>query len=150
MDLEDAGNGLFRDRREGYDLGETAQEFRTEIVLHDVHQIVVLRDLALVERIDDELATNVGGEQNQCVGEVAYTAQTVVQLTFVQDLQEEVEDRLVRFLDLVKQHNGIRLLADLVDQQTSLFVSNISRRRTVEQCHRVLFLELRHVETNQG
>ena len=49
MDLKDAGNGLFRDRREGYDLGETAQEFRTEIVLHDVHQVVVLRYLALIE-----------------------------------------------------------------------------------------------------
>ena len=68
----------------------------------------------------------------------------------VKYLEQDVHNVRMRLLDLVKQHNGIRLLADLVDQQTSLFVSNISRRRTVEQCHRVLFLELRHVETNQG
>ena len=83
MALEDAGHGLFRDRREGYDLGKTAQEFRTEIILHDVHQIVVLRDLALVERIDDELATNVGGKQNQCVGEVGtFVFGTTIQSIF--------------------------------------------------------------------
>ena len=95
MDIEDAGHGLFGNRREGHDFGQTAQKFGAEIVLHDIHQVVVPRDHPLVERIDDELAADVGGKQNQGVREIAHPTQSVVQFSFVQNLQEEVEDRLM-------------------------------------------------------
>ena len=42
------------------------------------------------------------------------------------------------------------MLTDLVHQQAAFLIANISRRRTIEQSHRVLFLILRHVEAQHG
>ena len=72
-----------------------------------------------------------------------------MELALVQDLEEEVEDRFMGLLDLVEEHDAVRLLADLVDKQTALFVTDISRRRTVKERHGVLFLEFRHIEAQQ-
>ena len=86
VDVEDSRYGLVRDGREGHDLCETSQELRTEVALHDVHQLVVLRHLTAVEFRHDVLGADIRGEQDQRVGEVTHTAQTVVQLAFVQNL----------------------------------------------------------------
>ena len=67
MDVEDRGDGLVGDRRERDDFGETGQELGTEIALHDVHQLVVLRDLATVELRHDVFRADVGGEQDEGV-----------------------------------------------------------------------------------
>ena len=42
------------------------------------------------------------------------------------------------------------MLTNLVDQQTTFFITHVSRRRTIEQSHRVLLFVLRHVETKHG
>ena len=73
-----------------------------------------------------------------------------MQLTLVENLQEEVEYALVGLLDLIEQYDGVGVLTNLVDQQTALLIADVSRRCTVEQCHGVLFLVLRHVETQHG
>ena len=67
MDVEDSCDGLFRNWREGDDLRQPAEELGPEIVLHDLHQVVVLGNRSLVERVDDELATNIGSEEDQRV-----------------------------------------------------------------------------------
>ena len=41
-----------------------------------------------VKRLEDIVATNVGGKYNQGIGEIAYTSKTVVQLSFVKYLKE--------------------------------------------------------------
>ena len=150
MDVEDGGDGLVGDRCERHNLRQTGQELWAEVALHDVHQFVVLGHLAVVELSHDILGTDVRGKQDECVGEVAHTPQTVVQLTLVEYLQEQVEDTLVSLLYLVEEHDRVGVLANLVDQQTAFLVAYISWRRTVEQGHRVLLLELRHVEAQQG
>ena len=72
-----------------------------------------------------------------------------MELTLVENLQEQVEHALVSLLDLVEQYDGVGVLADLVHQEATLLVTDVSRRRSVEQSHRVLLLELRHVEADQ-
>ena len=73
-----------------------------------------------------------------------------MQLTLVENLQEQVEHTLVSLLNLIEQDDGIGVLTDLVHQQTTFLVTNISRRRSIEQSHRVLLLELRHIEADKG
>ena len=102
------------------------------------------------ELCDDVLCTDVGGEKDQCVGEVADTAEPVVELALVENLEEEVEDALVGLFDLVEEDDAVGLLADLVDEEAAFFVAYVSRRRAVEERHGVFFLELGHVETQEG
>ena len=149
MDIEDLRYRLLRDRRERYDLRQTSKELGAEITLHDIHQFVVLGNDTAVEFLHDLLCADVRGKEDQGVREITYSTQTVMQLTFVKDLQEQVEDRLVSFLYLIEKHHRVRCLADLIDQQTTLFVTYISRRRSVQQSDRVLLLELRHIESQQ-
>ena len=73
-----------------------------------------------------------------------------MQLTLVENLQEEVENRLVGFLNLIEQHNRVGVLTDLVHQQTAFLIADVSRRCTVEQCNGVLFLVLRHIEAQHS
>ena len=42
------------------------------------------------------------------------------------------------------------MLTNLVHQQAAFLIANVSRRRTIEQCHRVFFLIFRHVEAQHG
>ena len=110
--------------------------------MHDIHQLIILRDNAIIEAFDDGLCTDIRCKQNEGIREVAYTAQTVVQLSFVQNLQEQIEHTLVCLLDFVEKDYAIWVLANLVDQQATLFIADISRRCTIEQCYRVFLLEL--------
>ena len=58
-----------------------------------------------------------------------------MELTLVENLQKQVEHTLVSLLDLIEQHHSIGVLADLVHQQTTLLVTYVSRRRTIQQSH---------------
>ena len=42
------------------------------------------------------------------------------------------------------------MLTNLVHQQAAFLIANVSRRRTIEQCHRMFFLIFRHVEAQHG
>ena len=151
VDVEDALHGVLADGGERHNLGETAKELGTEVALHDLHEVVVCGRIAgRGEGIDDIFAADVRGEEDEGVGEVTHTAETVVQLALVEYLEEEVEDRLVGLLYLVEQHHGVGLLAYLVDEQSAFLIADVSRRGAVEQGDRVLFLEFGHVEAYQG
>ena len=105
MDVEDAVDHLLGDGRERNDLSQTSQELRTEVALHHLEELVVCRHDALAERLEDVVATDVRREDNQRVREVTHAAQTVVQLSFVENLQEQVEHRLVCLLNLIEQYD---------------------------------------------
>ena len=76
-------------------------------------------------------------------------AVVVCQRTVVHDLQQQVEYLGMRFLDLIEQHHGVRILADGLGQQTALIEADVARRRTDQPRHRVAFHVLGHVKTNQ-
>ena len=65
MDIEDAVDHLLGDGRERNNLSQTSEEFRTEVALHYLEELVVCRYDALAERLEDVVATNVRREDNQ-------------------------------------------------------------------------------------
>ena len=72
-----------------------------------------------------------------------------MEFSLIQDLQEKIEHRLMRLLDLIEKHHAVGILTDLVHQQTTLLIAHVSRRRTIEQGYGVLLFELTHIETQQ-
>ena len=73
----------------------------------------------------------------------------VSQSTIFQNLQQRIEDIRVCLFDLVEQHDGERLAADLLSELTALFVTDVAGRRTEEPRNSVLLAELTHVEADQ-
>ena len=86
MDVEYQRYGLVGDWREWHNLCESGQELWAEVALHNIHQLVVLGYHAAVKLLYDVLGTDVRCEQDECIREVAHTAQSVVQLTLVEYL----------------------------------------------------------------
>ena len=64
-------------------------------------------------------------------------------------LQQDVEDVRVRLLDLVEQHDGVRVPLHLLGELAALFVADVSGRRADQLRHRVLLHVLGHVEADQ-
>ena len=55
----------------------------------------------------------------------------------------------MRFLDLIKQYDGMRVFRDRFGQQTTLVITDIAWRRAYQARHRMPFHVLGHVETHQ-
>ena len=91
MDIENQGDHLFVDGREGHDFGEACEELGPEVCLHDFEHVVVCGDGVFPESVEYVLAADVGCEYDECVGEVTDASQPVVELAFVEYLEEEVE-----------------------------------------------------------
>src|SRR5690606_31944260 len=129
-------------RPERHDLRKAAQEFRPEVAGHDLHQLLRRRNSAVPEGLGDHIAANVGGEQDERIGKIAGLAQAVMQLCFIHDLQKNIKYGWVRFFNFIKEHYRIRLLPDLVYQQTTFLVAHIAGRSAVQQGSGMLLLEL--------
>ncbi len=56
----------------------------------------------------------------------------------------------MRFLDLVEQHDRVRLAAHGFREITALLVADVARRRADQPRHGVLLHELRHVDADHG
>ena len=56
----------------------------------------------------------------------------------------------MRFLNLIKYDNGIRLASDGFGQLTSIIIAHISRWRTYQSTDSMSFHEFRHVKLDQG
>ena len=94
-------------------------------------------------------SADVGGHDDDAVLEIDGVAQRIGEMALFVHLQEDVEDRGVRFLDLVKQQHAMGMLIDTVGQKTTLIKANISRRRTNQTRDRVFFHVFRHIKPNQ-
>lgn len=114
MDIEYHKDDFLRNRGEGDNFSESRQEFRSEIALHHIKHVIMRRNHPLRERIKDVLASNVGCEQYECVGEISHTAEAVMELALVKNLEKQVEYASVSLFYLVKKHDGIWLLPYLV------------------------------------
>ena len=67
----------------------------------------------------------------------------------VHHLQQDVEDVLVRLLDLVEQHHGVLVLVHRVGELAALVVADVARGRADEPGDRVALHVLAHVEAQQ-
>ena len=70
-------------------------------------------------------------------------------MAVVQDLQEHVEDVRMGFFDLVQEHHGVGLLADLLGELSALLVPHVSRRRAHQAADGELLHVFAHVDAHE-
>jgi Protein of unknown function (DUF3170). len=70
----------------------------------------------------------------------------VSELAMVHDLQQDVEQILMRLLDLVEQQHAMRMLVDAIGQRAALVEADVARRRTDQPADGMPLHVLRHVE----
>ena len=114
--------------------------------LHDLglHALVVLRARQLL----DPLAAEVRGHDDHGVAEVDRAALAVRQAAVVEHLEQHVEHVRMRLLDLVEQHDRIRLAPHGLGEIAALLVADVARRRADQPRDGVLLHELRHVDAD--
>ena len=94
-------------------------------------------------------AARVARHDQDDVAEVALAAVVVGQRRVVHHLEQDVVDVGVRLLDLVEQHDRVRVLVDRVGELAALIEADVARRRADQPRHRVLLHVLRHVEPDE-
>ena len=67
----------------------------------------------------------------------------------VHHLQQDVEDVRMRLLDLVHQHDAVRMLGHRLGELAALVEADVARRRADQAGHRVPLHVLRHVVAKQ-
>src|SRR6185312_7717063 len=127
-------------RMEDDDLVNTVQELGLEGILQLAEYlrlhgfILVLIDLRLIlgllesngRFLIQQGCSNVGGHDHNSIAEVYRAALGVGQLAIFQNLEQHVENVGVRFLDLVKQDDAVRLASYGLRELSTLFITDIS------------------------
>ena len=93
--------------------------------------------------------TGVGRHHDDDIAEICLAPVVVGQRTVVHHLQQQVENIRVRLFDLIEQQDRMRVLVDLLGQQTALVEADVARRGTDQTRHGVAFHVLRHIEPDQ-
>ena len=88
------------------------------------------------------------GHDDNRVAEIRDQSLPVRKATIFEHLQEHVEHIGMRFLHLIKEDDGERLLAHGVRELTALLVADITRRCPDEACRRMLLHVLGHIEAD--
>src|SRR5208282_1549548 len=149
----------FAERHEQDDLIHAVQEFRIEgaldLALHQVFDLLgnhlVFRRLeAQALALHQVPRADVRRHDDDGVLEVDRVAQAVGQLTVFKDLQQDVEHIRVRLLDFVEQNDRIWRPFDAFRQLSTLFVTNVTGRRTDQFRYGMLLHELRHIEADES
>ncbi len=154
LDTYDGRDGLFGERIEGDDVVDTVDELGRELLLQRLdEELVGAVGIHLVVGKTDtgaellQLAcADVTRKHDDGVAEIDAVSLTVGEPSFVQDLEEDVEDVGVRFLYLVKEDDGVGFAAHGLGELTAVFVGDVSRRRSDEERDRMFLHILGHVE----
>ena len=112
-----------------------------------VGQALLVREVE-AERLvlRDRRRADVRRHDHDHVPEVDLAALRVGQLPVLEDLQEDVEDVRVRLLDLVEEHDRVRLAAHGLGELAALVVADVAGRRADQPRDRVLLHVLGHVD----
>ena len=117
-------------------------------VVHD-HILTFFPDVAvLVDALQQIGGTDVGRHDQNGILEVHRSALGVRDPAIIQHLQQHVEHVRVRFLNLIKEDNGVRFSPDSLCQLAAFLVSHISRRRSDQSGHGVFLHVLTHIDTH--
>ena len=84
------------------------------------------------------------------MAEIRGAALTVGEAAVLHRLEQHVEHVGVRLLDLVEQHDLVRLAADALGQGATVVIADIARRRADHPRHGVPLHVFRHVEPGDG
>ena len=113
------------------DLVHPVDELRPQEVLQGLHGPLLpllIGGAAEAHRARLGVAAGVGGHDDDRIFEVHRAAVGVGDPAVVQDLQQDVQHVGVGLLDLVEQHHGVGLAADLLRQLARLVIAHIARR----------------------
>ena len=94
--------------------------------------------------------TAVGSHDDDGVAEIHRSAVAVRETSLIGDLQEDVEDILVRLLNLIEEHDGVGFTANPFRELSALIVAHVARRSTHHAAHRMLFHILAHVDADES
>ena len=98
----------------------------------------------------EEGGAEVARHDDDGVAEVDHAALAVREPTVVEHLEEELVELARRLLDLVDEHDRVRLAADVLRELATLVVTDVARRRTNETSDRVLLRVFGAVDTDHG
>ena len=150
----DTGKILLGQVVETDDLVHAVQELGAQEVpqcLHNALLPLVIGAAAEAHRTSGlGVGTGVAGHDDDRIFEVHLTAVGVGDLAVVQDLQQDIKHVGVCLLDLIEQHHGVRLAADLLRQLARLVIAHIARGRSHDAGDGVLLHKLGHIQADQG
>ena len=157
--MRDLGQVLARKLLEHHDVVDTVEQLGAEQALKFAHRAAadLTRGKALLTggaktdaRILRDLAgAHVGRHDNHGIAEVDRLALAIGQTALLQHLQQDIEDVGVRLLDLVEQHDRVRVTTNGLGKLTALVVAHVTRRATDELGDLKLATELGHVEADE-
>ena len=102
--------------------------------------------LGIGAELHHRVGAGVAGHDDDGVFEVDVAALAVLHGALVEHLIEDVLHAGVGLLHLVEQHHAVGPAADRLGEHAPLAVADIPRRRTHQERHFVLLLELAHVD----
>ena len=109
--------------------------------------IVALLEGGALEVLDD-IRRDVGGHQDDRVAKIHGAPLAVGETTLVEDLEQQIKDLRVGFLDFVEEHHAVGLAADGLGELTALFMSHISGRSADEARDREALHIFAHVNSD--
>ena len=142
---------ISKDTYEDDDLIDTINELRREVVADRAHDEFAGSGLdGAFAHVVEESRTEVARHDDDGVAEVDDAALAVREPSVVEHLQEELVELARRLLDLVDEHDRVRLAADVLRELATLVVTDVARRRTNETSDRVLLRVFGAVDTDHG
>ena len=106
------------------------QDHRSDILIRSPTRLVLRGKTKWSSCIGDGLRADIGGHDNDGVPKIDLSSERIGQASILHHLQEQIKHILMRFLNLIKQHNRIRLSSDRFRQLPALFMANIAWRRS--------------------
>ncbi|GIX64344.1 63 kDa protein [Babesia caballi] len=150
LNADDALELVLGERVKDDELVQPVEELRREGLPHRLHHLVLHLGLLVraLGQLQDALAAEVGGEDDEAVGEVHRAPLGVGQPAVVEQLEHDVEDVGVRLLDLVKEQDRVGPPAHRLGQHPALVEADVARRRAQEPRDGVLLHVLGHVKAH--
>ncbi len=154
LQVDDTADLFLAERAEHDHFVDAIQELRPEMMPQDFHQPVAQRGIVELFRVGlhvvlNHLRADVAGGDDHGVGEIHEPAFAVGQTSFVEQLQQDVVHFRMRLLDLVEQHDAIRVAPHAFGQLAAFLVADIARGRADEAGHRMAFRVFAHVDAHE-
>src|SRR5258708_28786161 len=73
----------------------------------------------------------------------------ITETSFLQQLQEQIKDIIMGFLNLIKEQNTIRMATDKLCQLSTIFITDIARRGTQQASGMVPLHKFRHIQSQE-
>ena len=151
LEVHDPLEVLLGERLEDDDVVHPVQELGAEVPLHlPQHRLLHLLGPSLPEGLEDVLASDVRGHDDDRVPEVDRASLAVRQATVVEDLEEHVEHLRVGLLDLVEEDDRVGPAPHGLGELPPFLEAHVPRRRPDQAGYGVLLHVLRHVDADHG